>query len=204
MQEHIYGYNRNTNLRVIALCCPCEVQDLTDIKTSILGYSKAQVEELLQNERVEYEKVLRSQKERIFSLREENRRISLELEALKQRESAIAAALVDARAKAEAIVNDTRQKLVHEEAQRKAEMANITQAAEKARAVLKQVAQEAVDAVYGMRENLEGVRKKIRLDDEEEPTKPVTVVETPRVIEVPPSPSQKAIDASPWEQYRLS
>ncbi len=177
---------------------------MTEIKTSILGYSKAQVEELLQKERVEYEKVLRSQKERIFSLREENRRISLELEALKQRESAIAAALVDARAKAEAIVNDTRQKLVREEAQRKAEMASITHAAEKAREVLKQVAQEAVDAVYGMRENLESVRSKIKVNDEGQVKKPVTVIETPRVIEVPPSPPQQTIEAGPWEQYRLS
>ena len=58
----------------------------------------------------DYENTMRAQKERIFQLREENRRLTLALDAYKLRESAIASAMIDSYEQADAIIKQAKRK----------------------------------------------------------------------------------------------
>lgn len=128
-----------------------------------MGYSRKEVDDKLKEERREYERVLRSQKERIFALREENQRILMELESYKIREGAVSSVLIDAKNCAKGIIEEGRKQAVKEHERIKVELEAVTVAVHRARKVLNDVADSAVNTVSNMREDIMNTTK--RLDD---------------------------------------
>jgi|GEM_PF-6913344 len=133
------------------------------MKISIMGYNRKEVDEKLKEERKEYERVLRSQKERIFALREENQRLLMELESYKIREGAVSSVLIDAKNCAKGIIEEGRKQAVKEHERLKVELEAVTVAVHRARRVLHDVADSAVNTVQNMREDIINTTK--RLDD---------------------------------------
>lgn len=88
---------------------------------AILGYNRRQVEQYLSDMRRDYEEELSKKKERMLELVEENNRIKSQikelekkLEEFSEREAYISKALVRAEQKAQAIIEEGRQKIAAE------------------------------------------------------------------------------------------
>ncbi len=88
---------------------------------AILGYNRRQVEQYLADLRKDYEEELSKKKERMLELVEENNRIKSQirelekkLEEFSEREAYISKALVRAEQKAQAIIEEGRQKIAAE------------------------------------------------------------------------------------------
>ncbi|MBM7581929.1 cell division septum initiation protein DivIVA [Caldicoprobacter guelmensis] len=88
---------------------------------AILGYNRRQVEKYLSDMRKDYEEELSKKKERMLQLMEENNKIKSQLKELEkkleefsEREAYISKALVRAEQKAQAIIEEGRQKIAAE------------------------------------------------------------------------------------------
>lgn len=128
---------------------------------SIIGFNKAQVEEMLKEERVNYEKTINIQKERLFTLREENESLKEQLETMTKRESAVSQALVDARSTAEEIAVLSKQKVEEEAKLKRAEIEAISFAAKRTRRVLAELTDNAVQIVLNMQNEISEVETKL-------------------------------------------
>ena len=89
--------------------------------TRILGYNKRQVEQYLVDMRKDYEEELSKKKKRMLELVEENRKMKSQIEEMQakltefaDREAYISKALVRAEQKAQAIIEEGRQKASQE------------------------------------------------------------------------------------------
>jgi cell division septum initiation protein DivIVA len=84
---------------------------MNNLKKSVLGsYRAADVDKLLAKVRVDYEKCLKEQKERILKLREENREMSAVIEKYKANEKLIGGAITRAEETAQSIVSAAEKK----------------------------------------------------------------------------------------------
>lgn len=128
---------------------------------SIIGFNKAQVEEMLKEERANYEKTINIQKERLFALREENESLKEQLETMTKRESAVSQALVDARSTAEEIAVLSKQKVEEEAKLKRAEIEAISFAAKRTRRVLAELTDNAVQIVLNMQNEISEVETKL-------------------------------------------
>ncbi len=82
-----------------------------NLKKSILGsYNAGDVDKLLSKVRIDYEKCLKEQKERILKLREENKEMSAILDQYKNNEKLIIGAITRAEETAQSIINNAEKK----------------------------------------------------------------------------------------------
>ena len=88
---------------------------MNNLKKSIMGkYNAADVDKLLRKVRNDYEECLKSQKERIFELRQENNELSAALDVYKSSEQYISGALTHAEETAQAIIAKAQQEAQHQ------------------------------------------------------------------------------------------